>query len=56
MDSCDESKDINARIVDMSSKTRLVPIYEILRLKINNFGKITLYINRHTLSSLKATG
>jgi hypothetical protein len=48
MDSCDESKGTNARSVDMFFRTRLVPISEILRLKVNNSGKIILFINKPT--------
>jgi hypothetical protein len=46
MDSCDESKDINARIVDMSSRIKLVPVKRRLKYRISNSGKTTLLTNK----------
>jgi uncharacterized protein (DUF39 family) len=46
MDSCDENKDINARIVDMSFRIRLVPVRKRFKYRINNSGKTTLFTNK----------
>jgi uncharacterized protein (DUF39 family) len=46
MGSCDENKGINVRIVDMSFRTRLVPMRRRLNYRTRNFGKITPFINK----------
>jgi len=51
MDSCDESKDINAQIADMYSKIKLVPIRIILSPMANNSGTTIQSTNKHISSS-----
>lgn len=53
MDSCDENKDINARIVDMSFRIRLVLVKRRLKYNLNNFGKTTLPISKPIENSVR---
>jgi hypothetical protein len=55
MDSCGEDKDINARIVGMSFRIRLVPIKKRFKYKISNSGRIILLTNKRIRNWVKHT-